>query len=247
MTVADVKGVKLAGLMFDAGPVNSPVLLQVGTQHAANGQAREHNQWSDPADPTSLQDVFFRIGGATPGKATTSLVVNSDNVLLDNIWAWRADHGNGVGWTDQHRRHRRDRQRRQRHGVRPVRRALPEVRAHLERRERPDDLLPERDAVRPAEPGGLDARRRQRLRRLQGGRLRQDARGLGHGQLLLLQRRPGRSTPTRGFEVPVTAGVKLHDILTVFLNGNGGIDHVVNDTGAAVNATNQVTNIVSYP
>ena len=50
-----------------------------------------------------------------------------------------------------------------------------------------------------------------------------------------------------GFEVPATPGVKLHDILTVFLNGNGGIDHVVNDTGAAVDATNQVTNIVSYP
>jgi hypothetical protein len=54
---------------------------------------------SDPQDPSSLHDVFFRIGGATPGKATTSLVINSDNVLLDDIWAWRADHGNGVGWT----------------------------------------------------------------------------------------------------------------------------------------------------
>jgi hypothetical protein len=90
MTVADVRGVKLAGLLFDAGPVSSPVLLQVGTPHAHK---------SDPADPTSLHDVFFRIGGATPGKAATSLVVNSDDVLLDDIWAWRADHGNGVGWT----------------------------------------------------------------------------------------------------------------------------------------------------
>ena len=43
--------------------------------------------------------MFFRIGGAHLGKATTSLVVNSDHVILDNIWAWRADHGNGVGWT----------------------------------------------------------------------------------------------------------------------------------------------------
>jgi hypothetical protein len=25
-------------------------------------------------------------------------VVNSNNVILDDIWAWRADHGNGVGW-----------------------------------------------------------------------------------------------------------------------------------------------------
>src|SRR5947207_9525045 len=90
MEVADVPGVKLAGLLFDAGTENSPVLLEVGKPHAHK---------SDPADPTSVQDVFFRIGGATPGKATTSLIVNSDNVLLDDIWAWRADHGNGVGWT----------------------------------------------------------------------------------------------------------------------------------------------------
>jgi hypothetical protein len=91
MSVADVPGVKLSGLLFDAGPLNSPVLLQVGTLHVHK---------SDPNDPTLLADVFFRIGGATAGKATISLVVNSDNVILDDIWAWRADHGTGVGWTD---------------------------------------------------------------------------------------------------------------------------------------------------
>jgi hypothetical protein len=90
MTVADVTGVKLAGLLFDAGPKSSPTLLVVGSKNAHK---------SDSADPTTLSDVFFRIGGATPGKATTSLVVNSDDVVLDDIWAWRADHGNGVGWT----------------------------------------------------------------------------------------------------------------------------------------------------
>jgi hypothetical protein len=91
LKVGDVPGVKLAGLLFDAGPKNSRVLVEVGPKNAHK---------SDPADLTSLQDVFFRIGGATPGKATTSLVVNSDNVLLDDIWAWRADHGNGVGWNE---------------------------------------------------------------------------------------------------------------------------------------------------
>ena len=90
MSFADVPGVKLSGLLLDAGTVSSPVLLQVGTPNAHK---------SDPNDPTLLSDVFFRIGGATPGKATVSLVVNSDNVILDDIWAWRADHGNGVGWT----------------------------------------------------------------------------------------------------------------------------------------------------
>jgi|KBSMisStaDraftv2_1062788.scaffolds.fasta_scaffold32923_2 hypothetical protein len=90
MTVADVPGVDVSGLIFDAGPVSSPVLLQVGTPHAHK---------SDPNDMTALQDVFFRIGGAAVGKATVSLEVNSDNVILDDIWAWRADHGTGVGWT----------------------------------------------------------------------------------------------------------------------------------------------------
>jgi hypothetical protein len=53
----------------------------------------------DASDPTALHDVFFRIGGETAGSATSGLVVNSKNVILDDIWAWRADHGNGVGWT----------------------------------------------------------------------------------------------------------------------------------------------------
>jgi hypothetical protein len=99
MKVADVKGVEISDLIFDAGPVNSPVLLQVGSEHADKGQAREHNHWSDSADPTTLSDVYFRIGGANLGKATVSLEVNADNVILDNIWAWRADHGTGAGWT----------------------------------------------------------------------------------------------------------------------------------------------------
>ena len=51
------------------------------------------------ADPTTLSDVFFRIGGPHAGSATVSLEVNSNHVILDDIWAWRADHGNpAVGW-----------------------------------------------------------------------------------------------------------------------------------------------------
>ena len=91
MSVADVQGVDIAGIMIDAGTKNSPVLLQVGTKNSSK---------SSPANPTALQDVFFRIGGPHVGKATVSLEVNSDNVILDDIWAWRADHGNDgtVGW-----------------------------------------------------------------------------------------------------------------------------------------------------
>src|SRR6202044_2584811 len=91
MQVLNVPGVKLSGMIFDAGPKNSPVLLQVGGPLAA-GTGRA-------SDPTLVQDVFFRIGGATAESATNSLVVNSSDVILDDIWAWRADHGAGVGWT----------------------------------------------------------------------------------------------------------------------------------------------------
>jgi hypothetical protein len=92
MLVAAGKGVLLSGMIFDAGPVNSPVLLQFGIPLIPLN--------SSASDPSAIQDVFFRIGGAEPGKATISLAVADNNVILDDIWAWRADHGNGVGWTD---------------------------------------------------------------------------------------------------------------------------------------------------
>jgi hypothetical protein len=91
MTVATAKGMLISGILFDAGATTSPVLLQVGSGHARSDLEAD--------DPSALHDVFFRIGGAAAGSATTALVVNSNNVILDDIWAWRADHGNGVGWT----------------------------------------------------------------------------------------------------------------------------------------------------
>jgi hypothetical protein len=90
LQTASVPGIKVSGLIVDAGPINSPVLVQLGGKNA--GGTHDRN------DPTLLADVFFRIGGAAPGQATTSLVVNADNAILDDIWAWRADHGAGVGW-----------------------------------------------------------------------------------------------------------------------------------------------------
>lgn len=90
MKVADVDGVNIAGLLFDAGTTNSSTLVEVGP----SGSSASH-----ASDPTSLHDVYFRVGGAGVGKATTSLVVNSSNVIGDHMWIWRADHGTGVGWT----------------------------------------------------------------------------------------------------------------------------------------------------
>ena len=89
MTAADADGIILANLLFDAGPVQSPVLLQVGPR----GSKARHQQ-----NPISLHDVFFRVGGAGPGRTVGNLEINSNDVIVDHTWIWRADHGSDVGW-----------------------------------------------------------------------------------------------------------------------------------------------------
>src|SRR6266581_1487955 len=91
MVVTPNHGVKVSGLIVDAGPVNSPVLLSVGTPGPG----------SAGSDPDVIADVFFRVGGAetTPVSAAVSLLDNASNSIIDDVWAWRADHGNAVGWT----------------------------------------------------------------------------------------------------------------------------------------------------
>lgn len=92
MEVADVDGVIIAGLLFDAGPINSPGLLKIGTEKSSN--KRNHS-----ANPTLLSDLFFRIGGGEEvGNADVSLVIHSNHVIGDHFWIWRADHGKHIGW-----------------------------------------------------------------------------------------------------------------------------------------------------
>ena len=90
LVVSDVDGVKVAGLLFDAGPVQSPTLLQVG----AGASSLNHS-----SDPIFLYDISMRVGGATAGTTLSCLQIDANDVIGDNLWLWRADHGTGVGWT----------------------------------------------------------------------------------------------------------------------------------------------------
>jgi hypothetical protein len=89
MVVSDVDGVKVGGILFQAGAINSSTLLQVG----APGSSASH-----AADPLFLYDIFCRVGGAAVGNATDMVTINCNNVVGDNFWLWRADHGLDVGW-----------------------------------------------------------------------------------------------------------------------------------------------------
>lgn len=92
MVVSDVDGVKIGGIIFDAGSTASSSLLQVGT--VTNGV--DHS-----ADPICLYDVCSRVGGEFVGTTTNCVTINARDVLVDNIWLWRADHGAGSSpaWT----------------------------------------------------------------------------------------------------------------------------------------------------
>lgn len=94
MEIADVSGVTVSGLLFDAGGIESETLLEVGTEVKSETDGEVENR------AILLSDLFFRVGG-NPGyvaKTKTCVVIHADNVIGDNFWIWRADHGDGVAW-----------------------------------------------------------------------------------------------------------------------------------------------------
>jgi len=86
MVISDVDGVKVSGIVFDAGTTASPSLLEVG----AATSSVDHS-----ADPICLYDICSRVGGQFVGTTTNCVTINANNVIGDNLWLWRADHGAG--------------------------------------------------------------------------------------------------------------------------------------------------------
>ncbi|MYX31144.1 sialidase [Streptomyces sp. SID8381] len=235
MHVADVDGVKLAGFLIDAGAANSDTLLQIG----APGSTADHS-----ANPTTMQDVFVRIGGAGPGLATNSVVVNSNNVIIDHTWLWRADHGDGVGWETN----RAD------YGLRvngndvlatglfvehfnkyDVYWAGERGRTIFFQNEKAYDV-PNAAAVTHDGIVGYAAYK------VADTVNQHEAWGLGSycnftADPSIVQH--------HGFQVPVKSGVKLHDIQVISLGGKGQYAHVVNDTGAPTSGTDTVPSKVT--
>jgi len=241
LAVSDVPGVTIAGLMIDAGPVNSPALLQVGSRPGADrGYAS--------GDDTALMDVFFRIGGPHVGKATVSLQVDSDDVLLDHIWAWRADHGEGVGWT-----------------VNTAATGVvvngDDVTAlglfveHYQRYqtiwngERGRTVLYQNEM--PYDPPDQAAWQHDGVlgwAAYKVGDQVQEHEAWGLGSYIFTNVDPSLHAST-AFEVPVRPGVRLHSLLTVSLDAAGTIDSIVNGVGAPAlpEASGQPSTLVSYP
>ncbi|WP_432169260.1 RICIN domain-containing protein [Streptomyces sp. 1222.5] len=237
MTVADVDGVKIAGLLFDAGTTSSKTLVEVGPAGSTASHA---------ADPTSLHDVYFRIGGAGVGKAATSLVVNSDNVIGDHMWIWRADHGSGVGWTsntadtglvvngDDVTMYGLFVEHFQKYQT---------IwngnggRTYFFQNEMPYDP-PNQSAWMNGSTQGYAAYK------VADSVTSHQAYGLG--SYCYFNVNPS-VTAARAIEAPNKPDVRFTSMVTVSLGGTGTISHVVNDTGGPSNSGTNVANLVRYP
>ncbi|MFJ3653022.1 coagulation factor 5/8 type domain-containing protein [Streptomyces nigra] len=236
--VADVDGVRLAGFLVDAGPVNSPTLLEIGPR----GASRDHS-----ANPTTVQDVFIRIGGAGPGKATTSMVVNSRHTIIDHTWVWRADHGDGVGWETN----RAD------YGVvvngddvlatglfvehfnkYDVQWFGQRGRTIFFQNEKAYDA-PNQAAIQNGSTKGYAAYR--------VGDAVTSHEGWGLGSYCYYNVDP-TIVQHHGFAAPVRPDVRFHNLLVVSLGGQGQYECVINDTGSPTSGTSTVpSTVVSYP
>ena len=247
--VADVPGVIIAGVTIDAGLQESKNLLQVGNKNGLG--------ISSPANPTTLSDVYFRVGGPHIGKVDTALEVNSDNVLIDHTWVWRGDHGvegftEGVRGDTQRWRTNTGRYGAVINGDNVTATGLfvehfqkyntvwngERGTTVLYQNELPYDPPTQADWMNGSVKGYAGYRVGDKVRTHQL---------YGAGVYVFNQNNPSIETEN-GFEVPNRPGVKLHHIMTVNLSA-GVIDHVVNGVGAAADTTKvgQPVFLTDYP
>jgi len=244
MVVAPNNGVKLSGLIIDAGPVNSPVLLSVGTPGPGSA-----------SDPDLIQDVYFRIGGAetTPVSATVSLLDNASNSIIDNVWAWRADHGNAVGWTVN----KADT------GVVVTGNNVTAYGLAVEHYQKNEVIWSGQGGTdvffqneMPYDPPSQSAWMASPTQDgypafLVTGNVK-SFQGYGMGSYIVFIQTTATLFADEAFQAPKTPGVQFHSLLAVYLGGSGGDKSIINGVGGPVTSTNNPgigtpVNLISYP
>lgn len=231
MTIADVDGVTVSGIVMDAGTANSPVLMEVGP----DGSNKDHS-----SNPTLLSDVFFRVGGASLGQADLCLKINSNNVIGDDFWIWRADHGvdnSAVGWDIN----------RAKNGLIVNGNDVTLYglmvehfqqyqtiwngeggKTYFYQSEMPYDIPDQASWMNGSIKGYASYKVADQV-------LSHDAYGLGAYSYF----RDAEVEQNSAFEAPIAKDVVFHNVCTVFLNGKGDIAHVINNTGDKVNTAGQ--------
>ncbi len=237
ISTGDVDGAQIDDLLVDGGATNSASLITMGSAG---------NTTSHASDPQAIEDVYVRIGGDQVGKATDSLVVNAANTIGDNLWLWRADHGNGVGWTSN----TADTglivngANVTMYGLAVEHYQKTEVlwngnggRTYFFQNENPYDP-PNQASWMNGSTDGYPAYE------VAPGVTSHQAWGVG--SYCYFNVNPA-IVNDHAFQAPDTSGVKFTDLLTVSLGGVGTISHVINETGAAANSTTNNIYLNNYP
>jgi len=243
MVVVPNSGVKLSGLIIDAGPVNSPVLLSVGTPGPGSA-----------SNPDLIQDIYFRVGGAetTPTSASVSLLDNASNSIIDNVWAWRADHGNAVGWT----KNTGDT------GLVVTGSGVTAYGLAVEHYQKNEviwsgqggtDIFYQNEL--PYDPPSQSAWMASPTQNGYPAFLVspnvKTFQGYGMGSYVVFIQTSATLHDAEAFQAPHTPGVQFHNVFGVWISGSGGLDSIVNGAGGPVTSTNPGTvepvDLVSYP
>jgi hypothetical protein len=245
MVVQPNNGVRVSGLIVDAGPVNSPVLLSVGTPGPAAGA---------PGNPDAIQDVFFRVGGAetTATSATVSLLDNASNSIIDDVWAWRADHGNDVGWTANT-------------GDTGLVVTGDNVTAYglaVEHYQKSEVIWTGQGGTNvffqnelPYDPPSQEAWMKSPTQNgypaFEVGDGVRTFQGYGMGSYVVFIQTTATLHDAEAFEAPQAPGVQFHNVFGVWISGSGGLDSIINGVGGPVTSTDPGTvkpvDVPSYP
>jgi hypothetical protein len=239
MMTADEDGIIVAGLLLDAGPASSPVLLQIGPDKSHANHTK---------NPISLHDVFFRVGGAGVGRAIVNLEINSNDTIIDHTWIWRADHGAGVGWDSNTSANGLvvNGNNVTAYGLFVEHHQQFQVlwngnagRTYFYQSEIPYDP-PDQLSFKSA--SGTNGWAAYKVAETVTAH---EAWGLGAYSVF---RRPD-VVLTRAIEVPAKPNIRFHDMITVALGDKGGISNVINDTGGATTlAPHRVTpKVTTFP
>ncbi|MBK1809868.1 sialidase [Clostridium sp. YIM B02505] len=235
MSIDDVEGVIVSGLLFDAGVVESPLLLEVGKEGAANNNS---------SNPIVLSDLFFRVGGADIGRAEVCLKINSDYVIGDHFWVWRADHGKGVSWDTNITSN----------GVivngnDVTLYALMVEHFHkyqtIWNGERGKTYFYQSEI--PYDAPNQDRWMNGKIKGYASYKVSDkvnshEAYGIGVYSYIINQ----GIKLDRAIEVPDKKGVKIKNAVTIYLSGHGGISNIINEDHKAVNRINRMSRCMEY-
>ena len=239
MTVADVDGVKVAGILFDAGTTNSPTLMEVGPAgsvrrprrqpdlaarrvlpHRRRGaSARPPPAWSSTATTSSATTcgsgapTTARGVGWNSNTADTGLVVNGDDVTMYGLFVEHYQKYQTI-WNGNGGR------------------------TYFYQNEMPYDP-PNQAAWMNGSTQGYAAYK------VADSVTSHEAWGLG--SYCFFNVNPARGRPSAPSRCPNNPDVRFHNMVTVSLGGTGTIRHVINNRGGPSNSSTNVANLVSYP